>query len=197
MFGKAEMPRLMALAFASSLFVVHDATTSAQSGAAFDLARTSVTSVHAYVASEAIPRHVAAPANIVTSNEFRLLIETMLRQSPTFRRQCLRIGSEPRLTIRLAMAAPPERSDFRASTRLEREPDGRLSAEIRISVPGAIVELIAHELEHVIEQLDGVDLAARAAQHDSGVKALSSAPTAFETIRARRAGQKVASETTR
>ena len=197
MFGKAEMSRVMAVVFASSVFLLQDTRLSAQPGAAFDLARTSVTSVHAYVASEAIPRQVAAPPNLVTSDELRQLIETMLRQSPTFRRQCLRIGAEPRLTIQLSISALPARSNIRATTQLKRQPDGQRFAAIRISAPGDSVELIAHEIEHVIEQLDGVDLAARAAQYDSGVKVISHAPAVFETIRAKRAGQKVASETTR
>ncbi len=187
----------MAVAFVSFVFLLQDARTSAQTDAAFDLARTSVTSVHAYVASEAIPRQVAAPPNLVTSDEIRQLIETMLRQSPTFRRQCLRIGAEPRLTIQLNMSASRERSSVRATTWLKRQPDGQLVAAIRISAFADSVELIAHEIEHVIEQLDGVDLAARAARYDSGVKVISHVPAVFETIRAKRAGQKVASETTR
>ena len=55
-------------------------------------------------------------------------------------------------------------------------------------------ELIAHEFEHIIEQLDGVDLAAHAAQRHTGVTAIGHRHDIFETMRAKRAGLKVVSE---
>ena len=55
-------------------------------------------------------------------------------------------------------------------------------------------ELIAHEFEHIIEQLDGVDLAAHAAQRHTGVFAIGHRRDIFETMRAKRAGRKVVSE---
>jgi hypothetical protein len=54
------------------------------------------------------------------------------------------------------------------------------------------VELVAHELEHVIEQLDRIDLPSKAALPDSGVHSL--AGNMFETTRATRVGLKVAQE---
>ena len=45
-----------------------------------------------------------------------------------------------------------------------------------------IPELIAHELEHVIEQLDGIDLALRAAQSSGEVR--TTVRDTFETTRA-------------
>ena len=55
-------------------------------------------------------------------------------------------------------------------------------------------ELIAHEFEHIIEQLDGVDLGAHAAQPHTGVTAIGHRRDIFETMRAKRAGLKVVSE---
>ena len=56
------------------------------------------------------------------------------------------------------------------------------------------VELIAHELEHVIEQLDGVDLAAKLRRPNSGVYATGDSGNLFETTRAKRVGFQVARE---
>ena len=56
------------------------------------------------------------------------------------------------------------------------------------------VEMIAHEFEHIIEQLDGVDLAARAALPHTGVTDLGHVGGMFETVRAQRTGRKVLSE---
>jgi hypothetical protein len=67
-------------------------------------------------------------------------------------------------------------------------------AAIEIPALDNVVELIAHEIEHVIEQLDGIDLPAHAARKDSSVTELESDETMFETVRARRVGALVASE---
>jgi hypothetical protein len=57
-----------------------------------------------------------------------------------------------------------------------------------------VAELIAHELEHVIEQLDGVDLAAKADTDSSSVKRGDTPEPAYETVRATRMGLAVAAE---
>jgi hypothetical protein len=56
-------------------------------------------------------------------------------------------------------------------------------------------ELISHELEHVIEQLDGVDLAGIARRAPATV--WLSGRDSFETLRAIRTGQLVAAEFTK
>jgi hypothetical protein len=56
-------------------------------------------------------------------------------------------------------------------------------------------ELIAHELEHVIEQLDGIDLHALASRPATGVHVC--ADGAFETTRAVKVGRAVAGEVRR
>lgn len=54
------------------------------------------------------------------------------------------------------------------------------------------VEHIAHELEHVLEQVDGTDLR-RLARH--GLDGIVDMGERYETARARAVGQAVASET--
>ena len=73
---------------------------------------------------------------------------------------------------------------------------GRLSATVRIKLPTdepTIAELIGHELEHIIEQLDGVDLSrvALGSARGSGVRV---AGGKFETERAHRVGMTVREE---
>jgi hypothetical protein len=69
---------------------------------------------------------------------------------------------------------------------------GALAAEIEIRSAPELTELLAHEFEHLIEQLDGVDLKALA---KAGM-AHRLADGAFETARAVAAGQQVAGEVT-
>jgi hypothetical protein len=191
---RTNMRRWSAVALASCAWLLHDSPTIAQSGSGFELARTSLTSVHQYVAGEAIPRQIATPPNLVVPDMYRPLLESMLRESPTFRRQCMRIAGEPTLTVRLTIGAPWRRSGFRATTRMTRNPNGRLSANVDIAPLDNTVELIAHEFEHIIEQLDEVDLAAHAALPHTGVRAIGPITDTFETIRAKRIGLKVVSE---
>jgi len=160
----------------------------------FILDRTSVTSVREYVAAEAVPRQLSLPANVTISPVYRPLLENMLRQSATFRRQCVRIAGEPRLTVELKIATPPWRSDIRAKTQISRKPSGHLHALIEIYPLNDNVELIAHEIEHVIEQLDDVDLAAQARLPDTGVHSVSADSHVYETARALRVGLKVTEE---
>ena len=188
------MRRLAASVLLSYAFLASDDPAIAQSSSTFERARVSLTSVHQYVASEAVPRQLAVPPNISVSEMYRPLVESMLHGSPTFRRQCVRIAGESTLSVYLVVDPPPRRYSVRAMTRLTRDERGRLSAAVHISPFEKTEELIAHELEHIIEQLDGIDLAKHAAQPRTGVSAIDASGNVFETMRARRMGLKVASE---
>jgi hypothetical protein len=131
----------------------------------------------------------ALPSNLQVAPMYRELVESMAERSPTFRGQLLRIATAPRLTIDLDVV--PHIVGARAVTRMVRHADG-LAARAQVSQFDDVVELIAHELEHVIEQIDGVDLAADAGQPGSGVRATG--PMTFETVRAKRIGVIVAQE---
>jgi hypothetical protein len=118
------------------------------------------------------------------------LIDSMLRRSPTFRQQCQRLAS-PRLgTIAFRQEVM---KGARAITEVT-PANGRLSAVVRLGLGDNDVELIAHEIEHIIEQLDGVDLHAQAKLPGTGVYSCSTGRGSFETLRAIRAGLKVAQE---
>jgi hypothetical protein len=193
----AIMRRVTAASLVVSACVLCPQPARAQSYNSLEQPRVSVSSVQHYVASEAIPRQLAAPPNLVVSRMFRPLVESMLRDSPTFRRQCLRIAGAPDLTVRLEIRGAPSRLDVRATTKLTRQEHGRLSAVIDISVRHDVEELIAHEFEHIIEQLDGVDLASWAKRPHTGVSSLLYDANVFETTRAKQVGLKVVSELAR
>jgi hypothetical protein len=166
----------------------------AQSSSAFELARISFTSVREYVASEAIATQLSVPANVVIADMYRSLLTRMLQHSPTFRRQSQRIAAEPGLVVHITVEPLRMQSSVRAVTRMTRQPNGSLSAFIVIDLETNVVELIAHEFEHVIEQLDGVDLAALAARSRTGVRQDIGLRGSFETVRAKHVGRKVYAE---
>jgi hypothetical protein len=151
--------------------------------------------VHEYVPTGlAIAGQFEIPSNLKISSMYRERVEAMLSQSPTFRRQMLRIAGSHHLTVYLTMTAPLWPRDVRATTQFVRAGSGLLAANIQIAPLHDDVELIAHELEHVIEQLDDIDLQARARQRNSGVHDATGEGSLFETIRATRVGQQVARE---
>ncbi len=189
-----SLRRCGALVLAAWGASVHSPAAVAQSTSGFEPARTSLTPAREYVAGESIPIEVSLPSNVVVSESYRALLESMLRGSATFRRQCLRIAGEPLLTVSVGLAPHSWPSSLRATTRVTRLANGRMSAQIAISPPNDVVELIAHEFEHVIEQIDGIDLAARAALPRTGVHRHAAVFDAFETVRATRVGQRVTAE---
>jgi hypothetical protein len=135
---------------------------------------------------------ICPPPNLVADDAHRTLIRTMWQRSDTFRRQCARIAGTREVQIAVHLGMPWDAGGARAITRITRSGVG-IRAEIYLPQFDDAIELLAHELEHVIEQLDGVNLrektrrAGRTASviHQDGV---------YETHRAVHTGRTVAQE---
>jgi hypothetical protein len=198
MFIMPATPRLFELVIASGMVGVFSISAFAQSHNATlvpAMERSSYGAVRDYVGAEVlIPEQVALPPNLLVSPLYRPLLESMLRQSPTFRRQCFRIANEAWLTVKLGPAPPSWLHGVRAITRVLRQPSGRMFASIEVVPLSAGVEVIAHEIEHVIEQIDEIDLPSKAALAHSGVHEHTVPGRVFETTRATRTGLRVAHE---
>ena len=158
------------------------------------LAMESMHASHVYVDEDrrAAPESVSAPRNLVTSPELQQLVMALLRASSTFRRQCARLESAPSLTVTVKRAIPAGEGT-RASTKIINAPEKRLYATVHLGPAADESELLAHELEHIIEQLDGVDLAAMAKRNGTGVWNINDTGY-FETERAKAVGRQVADE---
>src|SRR5690349_16378737 len=113
---------------------------------------------------------IILPPNLTYAPMFGSVLDAMLRRSPTFRRQCVRLAQAGKLSVAIRGVYPNARLASRARTTLVAE-GGRLLATVEIPPLDDMFELIAHELEHIIEQLDGVDLKARAELSGAGVTA--------------------------
>ena len=147
------------------------------------------------LAAQYVPEGVSASTICVSSLPFNVdagmlqpVAIGLLQRSPTFQKQCERIASAVvlRVSIRVVLSTP----SGRAQTTITRYDTGALRAEVLIRFGEDYYELLAHELEHVLEQVDGVVLsdeisANRAWVTDSG---------AFETRRAFAAGMRVRQE---
>jgi hypothetical protein len=162
-----------------------------------DLETTSFAAVQRYSPADRLrSEDIAVPENVSAGPESRVLLETMLARSPSFRRQCLRIANERSLTVHLRHM-PRLTGGTRAVTRMSRHPGGRTVAHVTVDPYSDDVEMIAHEFEHIIEQLDDVNLPEKAQRADSGVHATQHAGLAFETTRAARVGRRVVEEVRR
>jgi hypothetical protein len=167
----------------------------AQADSAVSLQRTSLTAVRRYIPVRETRDTMSVPANLIVSPVYHALVESMLGQSPSFRLQCQRIAIASHLTVLLQGEATGVQNETRAVTTISRERDGELRAVVRIKQADRATELIAHELEHIIEQLDGIDLKRLAAVDTSGVRQCRcAAADTFETDRAVFAGRRVAQE---
>jgi hypothetical protein len=134
------------------------------------------------------------PANIALPVGHRDLLRRMWQRSPTFRRQCARIAGAPELLVRVIVTGPGPVGSGCAKTTLRRA-GTVLEADVQLGCVAKVVELVAHEFEHIIEQLDGVRLADVGERAPSLVKV--SGQGTFETRRAIEAGRAVADEVTR
>ena len=148
-----------------------------------------------YVAAESAAFDNVEPApNITISPVYQPVVELMLARSATFRRQYARIAGAWYLSV-VIRSQPVMGSRLPALTSIRRVPGSRLEAVVSVAVCSRTAELIAHEIEHIIEQLDGVDLKLKARLRASGVHRVNDQSVdAFETNRAIAAGQRVARE---
>ena len=99
---------------------------------------------------------VEVPANLV-AGVYRPTVEAMWKASPTFRHQCERLAARPALTVKLVvdLSRVPNPA-IRASAEISRKNGILVFARVMIHSPDDTVELIAHEIEHVIEQIEGL-----------------------------------------
>ena len=133
------------------------------------------------------------PTSISVPERFTDLLCRMCRRSITFQRQCARLAAATDVSVyvrsNLALRSPGRR----AWTTFTRATPVSLRADVWVTPGADIVELIAHEFEHVIEWLDGVH---RTASEHPPVSAVlrDGRGRVIETLRAIEVGRIVANE---
>jgi hypothetical protein len=134
----------------------------------------------------------ALPPNLELPSGFEDWIRSLWLRSPTFRRQCHRLARSPNWHVHVSVR--PQLSGIRAHTEFSLERNSnRVNASMELGFQnGPMVELLGHELEHVMEQIDGIDLAQLAQRGTNGV---SHGPSKhYETERANATGKRIAWE---
>jgi hypothetical protein len=182
------MPHRTAALVATGLLLGTAGQQSASGGTPQHIGYRSLLSV---AATSAIADPEPLPPNLFVPPSHDKLVSEMWRRSATFRRQGRRIAEDTGLVVRVHLNPLVPGESARATTRVTRQV-GSLAADVSIRDTGCFVELLAHELEHVLEQLDRIDLAAAAQRPGRAVWVAGDG--SFETIRAIHVGRQVAAE---
>ena len=154
--------------------------------------RSSQTAARVYVAVREVDDDVTPADNVQITAAYRQLVEEMLSRSPTFRRQYARLARTPLVSLGIR-ASMPAGQRVGALTQMSTRGGDGLQAVVYVLPTTRTAELIAHELEHVIEFLDGVNLRNKSRLRSSGVRLTADKDT-FETTRAVLTGERVARE---
>ena len=128
------------------------------------------------------------PCRIVAQPPLFQVVERAWMMSASFRRQCEALA-EKRAVADLRPGAST--SGSLALSRITFADDGVVVGRVTVPLADNTIELIAHELEHILERAEGVDLLQESRRSNSAVwKALDG----FETQRAINLGRQVARE---
>jgi hypothetical protein len=130
------------------------------------------------------------PANFDVQDMLSREVTDLYGQSATFRAQCDRLANAQnlRVSMELDVAIP---HSCRAFTVITRTPSA-LCADVHVPPTAQLAELIGHEFEHILEQLDHLNLRKLSQVRGSGVREVGF--EIFETERAQTAGRVVAEE---
>lgn len=143
----------------------------------------------------AITDPTSLPPNITVGFGLHDVVAQMLRESETFRRQLLLIGGLQRVRVQVILEDYPGRARervARARCDLARYEFGGVTARVQVWSREDAIELVAHELEHVIEVAKGANYRALAVIQPGAVWAAPGGT--FETARAIQAGLQVERE---
>jgi hypothetical protein len=135
-------------------------------------------------------RRCVLPANVQIPRELERAVARIYDRSPTFRAQCERIAGAGNLSVNVRID-PAIPSSCRAFTMINRRGRG-IRADVHLPPGSDHSELLAHEFEHLLEQIEGLDLRRLARVKGSGVREVGY--ELFETDRAQAAGRVVALE---
>jgi hypothetical protein len=130
------------------------------------------------------------PSNILIPDGLKPTFNKLLKRSATFRQQCRRINNTGNLRIMIKVV-PSIPNGLRAQSVVSRDNKGNVRIILQTIVMSDYIEMLGHEFEHALEQVEGLDLRSLASK---GTDVYQQWNGTFETGRAVRTGRIVASE---
>jgi hypothetical protein len=128
------------------------------------------------------------PCRIIVHRPLLQVVEAAWEGSRTFRRLCGALAEKGAIAI---LRPGAETSQFAAQTRLSVTEDGVAVGRVMVPLNTETLQYIAHELEHILELAEGLDLSRESERNGSGVWRTVDG---FETQRAIDTGRQVARE---
>jgi hypothetical protein len=150
--------------------------------------------VYGTTPSAAPPCDAAAPhtpRSFDVTRELRAHVERLIEQSATFRAQCRRVADAKGVVVRVRLNPGLDPHRLRARSVISRLVGGGLMVRVELSPWGDPEEWLAHEFEHIVEQLERVPLPTLA-ERGAGVWRVGE--NLYETSRAIDAGRRVRGE---
>jgi hypothetical protein len=138
-------------------------------------------------------RPTLAPVRVRLSEDLQRVAARTVERSPTFRSQLDRLERAPRLVVTARFDPAIDQHSYRARSVIHRLRNGELLAIVSINPRGNAVEWLAHEFEHILEQVEGLHLPSLA-RRTTAIWRTGNGEM-FETDRAIRAGRRVVEET--
>lgn len=139
-------------------------------------------------AAQSCTAPIHPPWTITLPDDLRAFVTQLVDGSPTFHSQWQALVSSRLLRLSVKFVAIMGQERARAT--VHRYQYGLIVAEVELPF-GDDAELLAHEFEHVLEQVEGVDLRHVAQDRTAGVRDLG---YGYETERAYAVGRRVAQE---
>ena len=134
------------------------------------------------------------PAQIWVQPVLRELVSQMWQTSPTFRRQCQQVQAQPQIQVQLRIDPTLiDNAQHRAVCELRLYDGGAIIARLSVA-PIKLPELIGHEMEHVVERLEGIRVDRESRAQKPGYYVVDSVRRSFESDRAIRIGRQVMAE---
>jgi hypothetical protein len=135
-------------------------------------------------------RRSTLPSNVELLADLDEVLQRIYHRSATFRSQCERIARASNLRVRVHINTRIPRL-CRALTIVQRQ-GYEIVADVHLPPASNHAELVGHEFEHLLEQIEGLDLRRLARVRGAGVREVERGM--FETDRAQDAGKIVAME---
>jgi hypothetical protein len=138
-------------------------------------------------------RPTRTPVRVQLSRDLQRVAARTVERSPTFRSQLDRLERTAGLVVTASFDPAIDQHSYRARSVIHRLRTGEMVAIVSINPRGNAVEWLAHEFEHILEQVEGLHLPSLA-RRTTAIWRTGNGEM-FETDRAIRAGRRVVEET--
>jgi hypothetical protein len=97
------------------------------------------------------------PSNVFMPRYFQIVFHELLNRSITFKHQCRQINATHKLRITIQFH-PSLPNRFRSLSKVRRTKNDYIIIVVQVALTSDYVEMLGHEFEHALEQVEGLNL---------------------------------------